>query len=167
MKRNKNRKEPKKRPRPCDGSENCYESAWEKNAQRDPGEKGRTCNYCKKEGHLKQGCSQIFEPLPAPCPVYKVPHGRRDCSQRHTPQGLDSQDNQDWRCLGFPTEAPILTTPEEHSINNRGRPISQFSFEPWGNFLCTHWSPWSTFLLIHYCNGTVWMSQKSIIPVIL
>ena len=30
----------------------------EKNAQRDPGEKGWTCYYCGKEGHLKQDYRQ-------------------------------------------------------------------------------------------------------------
>ena len=30
----------------------------EKNAQRDPGEKGWACYYFRKEGHLKQDCSQ-------------------------------------------------------------------------------------------------------------
>ena len=30
----------------------------EKNAQRDPGEKGWACYYCGKEGHLKWDCPQ-------------------------------------------------------------------------------------------------------------
>ena len=29
----------------------------EKNAQRDPGEKGWICYYCRKEGHLKWDCA--------------------------------------------------------------------------------------------------------------
>ena len=32
----------------------------EKNAQRDPGEKGWACCYCGREGHLKQDCPQAF-----------------------------------------------------------------------------------------------------------
>ena len=34
----------------------------EKNAQRDPGEKGWACYYCTEEGHLKQRCSQASKP---------------------------------------------------------------------------------------------------------
>ena len=95
--------------------------------------------------------SDVWAPS-APCQGYKVPHARRNCSERHTPQGFNSQDNQNWRCLGVPTQAPILITPEEHSINNCGEwgwAIGWFSFQHWGNFLCVHWSPgplssWST-----------------------
>ena len=43
----------------------------EKNAQRDPGEKGWACYYCGKEGLLKQDCSQAHKPLAAPCLVCK------------------------------------------------------------------------------------------------
>ena len=84
----------------------------EKNAQRDPGEKGWACYYCGKEGHLKWDSPQTSKRSPAPCPVCKGPHWRRDCPQRHRFQGSDSQDNQDWRCLGVPTQAPVLNTPE-------------------------------------------------------
>ena len=67
----------------------------EKNAQRDPGEKGWACYYCGKEGHLKQNCLQASKPPPAPSPVCKGPHWNRDCPQRHRFQESDSQDNQD------------------------------------------------------------------------
>ena len=67
----------------------------------------------EKEGHLKQDCPQAPKPPPAPCPGCKGPHWRRDCPQKCRFQGLDSQDNQDWRCPGVPTQAPILITPEE------------------------------------------------------
>ena len=67
----------------------------EKNAQRDPGEKKWACYYCEKEEHLKWDCPQASKPPPAPCPVYKGPHWRRDCPERFRFQGSDSQDNQD------------------------------------------------------------------------
>ena len=88
----------------------------ERNAQRDPSEKGWTFYYCGKEGLLKQDCPQASNPPSAPCPVCKGPHWKRDCPQRHRFQGSDSQDNQDWRCLGIPTQAPILITPEEPQV---------------------------------------------------
>ena len=62
----------------------------EKNAQRDPGEKGWACYYCRKEGHLKGDCPQASKPPPAPCPVCKGPHRKRDCPQRCRCQGSDS-----------------------------------------------------------------------------
>ena len=34
----------------------------EKNALRDPGEKGWACYYCGKEGHLKWDCPQASKP---------------------------------------------------------------------------------------------------------
>ena len=67
----------------------------EKNAQRDPGEKGWACYYCGKEGHLKWDCPQASKLPLAPCPVCKGPHWKRDCPQRRRFQGSDSQDNQD------------------------------------------------------------------------
>ena len=67
----------------------------EKNAQRDPGEKGWACYYCGKEGHLKRECLHASVPPLAPCPVCKGPHWKRDCPQRRRSPGSDSQDNQD------------------------------------------------------------------------
>ena len=67
----------------------------EKNARRGPGEKGWPCYYCGKEGHLKRDCPQASKPPPAPCPVCKGPHWKRDYPQRHRSPGSDSQDNQD------------------------------------------------------------------------
>ena len=66
----------------------------EKNAQRDPGEKGWACYYCGKEGHLKRDCPQASKPPPAPRPVCKEPYWKRDCPKRCQSPGSDSQDNQ-------------------------------------------------------------------------
>ena len=85
----------------------------ETNAQKDPGEKGWDCYYCGREGHLKGDCSQASQPPLAPCLVFKGPHWKRDWPQSHRFQGSDSQNNQDWRCPGVPTQAPVLITPEE------------------------------------------------------
>ena len=67
----------------------------ERNAQRDPGEKGWACYYCGKEGHLKRDCPQASKLRRAPCLVCKGPHWRRDYPQGRRFQGSDSQDNQD------------------------------------------------------------------------
>ena len=67
----------------------------EKNAQRDPGEKEWACCCGGKEGHLQRGCPQASKPPPAPCPVHKGPHWRRDCPQRRGSQGSDSHNHQD------------------------------------------------------------------------
>ena len=67
----------------------------EKNAQRDPGEKGWVCYYCEREGHLERDCPQASKLTPAPHPVCKGPHWRRDCPHRCKFQRSDSQDNQD------------------------------------------------------------------------
>ena len=49
----------------------------EKNAQRDPHEKGWACYYSGKEGHLKGDYPQASKPPLAPCPVCKGPHWKR------------------------------------------------------------------------------------------
>ena len=108
----------------------------EKNAQRDPGEKGQACYYCAKEGHLKQDCPQASKWLPAPCPICKGPHQKRRF------QGSDSQDNQDWRCPGVPRQAPVLIMPEElWVLITVGGTICQFAFGHWGNLLWAYWGP--------------------------
>ena len=66
----------------------------EKNAQRNPGEKGWACCYCGKEGHLKWDHPQASKLPLAPCLVFKEPHWKRDCPQRHRFQRSDFQDNQ-------------------------------------------------------------------------
>ena len=127
----------------------------EKNAQRDPGEKGWACCYCWKEGQLKLDCPQACKPPLAPCPVCKGPHWKRDCPQRHRFQGSDSQDNQDWRCPGVPTQAPVLITPEEPQvlITVGGQSVN-FLLDTGATY------PWPTFFLIRFSNGTIWKSQK-------
>ena len=71
------------------------------------------------------------------------PHWRRDCPQKCSFQGSNSQDNQEWRCLGIPTQAPVLITPEEPCVLKPGwgEAIHQFPFSYWGKFLCAYWSP--------------------------
>ena len=48
--------------------------------------------------------------------VCKGLHWKRDCPQRRRSLESDSQDNQDWRCPGVPTQAPVLITPEESRV---------------------------------------------------
>ena len=66
----------------------------EKNAPRDPGEKGWSCYYCGKEGHLKWDalkhlrCPGCMSGLQRTTLEERLP-------QRHRSQGSDSQDNQD------------------------------------------------------------------------
>ena len=66
----------------------------EKNAQRDPGEKGWTCYYCGKEEHLKRNCPQASKLPPAPCLVCKD-HTGRDTAPRAVGLRSQTQDNQD------------------------------------------------------------------------
>ena len=106
---------------------------------------------------LWEGRASQAELPPAPCPVCKGPHWKRECPPRFRFQGSDSQDNWDQRCLGVPTQAPNLLTPEEPQVLIPGGPISQFSFGHQGNFLLLK-AP-GLLLLIYYSNGAVWMSQ--------
>ena len=112
-----------------------------------------------RRGYLKWDCPQASKPNLAPCPVCKGPYWRRDCPLKGRPQRLDSQGNQDWRCLGAPTQAPILIATEEPWVLlTVGGQSVDFLLDTRATF-SAHWSPWSTFLLIHYCNGTVRMSE--------
>ena len=53
----------------------------EKNAQRNPGEKGWACYCWGKEGHLKRDCPQAPKPPPAPCQSAKD-HPRGETAHR-------------------------------------------------------------------------------------
>ena len=108
--KNRKKKDPSKTLKPQQWLLDLLWNSLRKNAQRDPGEKGWACYYSGKEGHLKQDCSQASKLPQVPHPVCKGPYWRRDCPPRCRPQG---SDNQDWSCLGVPTRAPILITPEE------------------------------------------------------
>ena len=74
-----------------------------------------------KGGTPQMGLPSGIKAASAPCTVWK--HWKRDC-----PQGCRSefQDNQDWRCLGVPTQAPVLITPEEPQvlITARGQSVN-------------------------------------------
>ena len=63
----------------------------EKNAQRDPCEKGWAGYYCAKEGHLKQKCPQASKPPTAPCPVCKDQTGRETAPRGVGVWGQNSQ----------------------------------------------------------------------------
>ena len=107
------KKEPGKRLKPQQWLLDLLWNSLRKNARRNPGEKGWTFYYCRKEGHLKWDYPQASKPPSAPGPVCKGPHWRRDCPLWCRPQGLDSKDNQGWRFPGVPTQAPVLTTPDK------------------------------------------------------
>ena len=85
----------------------------EKNAQRDPGEKGWAYYYCGKEGHLKRDCPQAS----------KLPHVRsaKDHTRRETaPRGIGFRGqtlktNRTDGAGGVPT-VPVLITLEEPRV---------------------------------------------------
>ena len=69
-----------------------------------------------KGGAPQAGFPSDIQAAPSSMSGLQGPHWRRDCPQRHRFQGSDSQDNQDWRCPGVPTQAPVLITPEEPQV---------------------------------------------------
>ena len=92
-------------------------------------------------------------------PVCKGPHWRRDCSLRCRPQGSDSEDNLDWRCLGVPTQVPILITPKEPWVLIIVEGQSVEFLWTLGQLSLSSLKPVVRFSPEHYSNGTVWMSQ--------
>ena len=116
----------------------------EKSAQRDPSGKGWIYYYCGKEGHLKWDCPQSSKLPPGPCLVYKGPHWKRDCPQRHRPQRSDSQDNQELKLPGGPhTRSHPNYTWGTLAINNCRGLIIWFPSGHQDNLLCAYWSPCS------------------------
>ena len=88
----------------------------------------------KKEEHLKQDCPHASKLPPAPCPVCKGPHWRRECPQKHRFQGSDSQDNLDRRCLGVPTQALIVIPEEPQVLITVGGQSTDFLLDTGANF---------------------------------
>ena len=129
-----------------------------KNAQRDPGE-GMGLLLLWEEGHLKGNCPQASKLPPATCLVCRGPHWRRDCPLRCKPQGSDSQDNQGWRCLGVPTQVPVLTTPEEPQVLTTVGASQMIFFWTLGQLSLCLLKPLTRFLLIHYHHEAVLMRQ--------
>ena len=75
MRRKNNRKRTKEKVQALVmTAENVMNQPEEKIAQRSPGEKGKTCYYCGKEGRLKRDCPQASNPPLAPGLVYKGPY---------------------------------------------------------------------------------------------
>ena len=98
----------------------------EKNAQRDPHEKGWACYYYGKEGHLKRNCPQASKPppptpyLPNPPPQLHVrsakDHTRRETAPRGIGfRGQTLKTNRTDGAGGVPT-VPVLITLEEPRV---------------------------------------------------
>ena len=75
MRKRKAEKRQRNRRKPSQWLRNVLKQP-EKNAQRDPGEKGWACYYWGKDGHLNQDCPQASKPPPVPCLVCKDHTGR-------------------------------------------------------------------------------------------
>ena len=69
-------------------------------------------------------------------------HTGEEIALRHSSQGSDTQDNQNWRCPGVPQNAPILITPEIPQVlitmcGGAGGGIRWFPFEQRFNIMLT------------------------------
>ena len=135
----------------------------EKNVQRDPGERDGLAITVERRGTSSGIALRHLSCLPAPRLVCKGPHWKRDCPQRRRSPGLDSQDNQDWRCPGglHTSSRPNYAwgTPGINNCEGAGA-IHRFPFRYWSNLLRAYWSPWPTFFWICFHNGTVWTSKN-------
>ena len=67
----------------------------EKDAQRDPGEKGWACYCCGKEGHLQRYCPQASKPPRLQVRSASDHTGGEAAPRGVGSQGSDSQDHQD------------------------------------------------------------------------
>ena len=115
-----------------------------------------------KGGHLKQNCPQASKPPLAPCLVCKGPHWKRDCPQGCRFQGSYSQDNEDGRCPGVPTQAPILVTPEEPQVLiTVGGQFVDFLLDTGATYSILTEAPGPLSFQYTSVNGTVWTSQKT------
>ena len=88
----------------------------EKNAHRDPGEKGWVWYYCGKEGNLKKNCPQTSKPPLAPWSAKD--HTARETAPRAI--GFRARTLKTIRtegAWGSPTQALVLITPEEPQVS--------------------------------------------------
>ena len=93
-----------------------------------------------------------------------------DCPQKHKPQGSDSQDNQECRCLG--TTPPTTTTtfhpnyiwgtPGAKNCGGGGQSVD-FLLDTGATFPVLTQAP-DPLLLIHYHNAALWLSQMPLFP---
>ena len=90
-----------------------------------------------------------------------------DCPQKHKPQGSDSQDNQECRCLGAPHTIfhpnYIWGTPGGKNCGGGGWQSVDFLLDTEATFSVLTEAP-DPLLLIHYHNGALWLSQMLLFP---
>ena len=100
----------------------------EKNAQRNSGEKGWTCYYCGKDGHLKRDCLQASKMSQLLVWSAKDHTGEEIALQGVGPRGQTLKTIGTEGAPGSPQQPPILITLEEPwvLITVEGVPISQF-----------------------------------------